>query len=137
MGSPSLENRNLPSNTGAGAKKPAARRAPRRLVTALIVAVAVSTVCVLFLLGVVTITKFLEPVATPNALPSIKNANAKIVIHAPDGEGCRQRRFDNATGRMTDLNVSCEGPALDDSGRPIPKGTIGRLNQIGKSFQKR
>jgi len=88
-----------------------------------------------------TTTKFVEPIAVKNEIAGIKegtkNFAATIVIHAPRGEGCQQRRFDNATGRMTQSNAPCGSAAFDDNNRSAIKGTAGRLNEIGKSFHNR
>jgi hypothetical protein len=84
----------------------------------------------------VAVHEFARPAAT-NATADNNAHSGKIVIRAARGDGCQQRRFDNRTGRVTHVSVSCEGPEFDDNGRPIPRGTIGRLNQIGKSFQDR
>jgi hypothetical protein len=92
------------------------------------------TVC---LLAVVAANKLSNPIEVADT-PSGPDAHGgKIVIHSPQGDGCLQRRFDNVTGRITEAGVLCGSPEFDGNGRPIVNGTVGRLNQIGKSFHDR
>jgi hypothetical protein len=60
--------------------------------------------------------------------------SAKVIIDASDGSGCRQRAFDNQTGRMVRSQQPCDSTTLDGSGAPVPVGTIHRLDAISKSF---
>jgi hypothetical protein len=88
------------------------------------------------LLAVLAGTKFSSPIWTADPTIGPDDRSGKIVIHAVQGDGCSQRRFDNMTGR-TEIGVPCATPEVDASGQPIAKGTVGRLNQIGKSFLDR
>jgi hypothetical protein len=115
---------------------PLLHRALTRQSAALAIGLGFSVFGVLCLLLLAITTKFLDSLSTPSA-SGLKDTTARIVIHAPGGEGCQQRRFDNETGHFIDVSVSCGNPAFDNNGRPIFKGTIGRLNEIGKSFHNR
>jgi hypothetical protein len=133
----------LPLNTrnppGVPVTRPQARpapRAPMRQSRALAIGLGFSALAVLCLVLLAATTKFLDSRSMPSAT-SLKDTTAKIVIHAPDGQGCQQRRFDNSTGRLTEMSVSCANPTFDENGRPIIKGTNGRLNEIGNSFRNR
>jgi hypothetical protein len=108
-----------------------------RLHNPLIVGVGFSIILLALCLLALAVNEFSDPAAATNPAPGINAHSGKIVIHAARGDGCQQRRFDNGTGRLTEVSASCDGPEFDDSGRSISRGTIGRLNQIGKSFQDR
>jgi hypothetical protein len=137
MRSTTLDIRNPRANMDARAKELVARSGPARPSTAMMIGIGVSSLSALGLLLMAATTTYVQPISATNAIPRIKDSSARIVIHAPHGESCQQRRFDNETGRMTELNVSCESRTFDDSGRPVIKGTTGRLNEIGKSFHNR
>jgi len=68
--------------------------------------------------------------------PDISIHAGKITNEA-DGRGCFQQQFDNKTGRLTQLHEPCETVARDNSGVPIPVGTIHRLDAISKGFSGR
>jgi hypothetical protein len=108
------------------------RLRPDRLLT---IGVAISMALTICLLAALAANRVSGPIAAPLIDPDAHSG--KIIVHSPQGEGCVQRHFDNATGRITDVNVPCGTSAFDDSGRPVIKGTAGRLNQIGKSFLDR
>ena len=137
MQSPPLNIRNHRTIAGVRAHERRARPPQTRHFTPLIIGIGISTITVLCLLLLAATTKITEPIAMTNGMVGTKDSGATIEIHAPRGEGCQQRRFDNATGRMTESNVPCASPAFDGNGRPIIKGTSGRLNEIGKSFHNR
>jgi hypothetical protein len=131
----------LPLNTRNSLEVPATRpqarpvpRAPIRQSRALAIGLGFSALAVVCLMLFVVTTRILSSHSMPSA-SSLKDITANIVIHAPDGEGCQQRRFDNRTGRLTEVSISCASPTLDENGRPVIKGTTGRLNEIGKSFR--
>ena len=54
----------------------------------------------------------------------------EIVLESDKGKHCRS--FDNVTGRVTES--ACPQKA---DGVPVPRGTIGRLDAISKSFSSR
>jgi hypothetical protein len=65
------------------------------------------------------------------------NRAAKVVVDSSEGDRCPQRIFDNASGRMVDVDRPCNPSDVDANGRPIYRGTINRLDKIQKSFQGR
>jgi hypothetical protein len=72
-----------------------------------------------------------------NVRADIGARTGKVLINSVQGERCRQRIFDNQTGRMVDANAPCNNSEFEANGRQIFRGTINRLDQIGKSFQNR
>jgi hypothetical protein len=132
-----LDARNAPNVPAAHPQARPAPRAPTRQSRALVIGLGFSALAVVLCLVLLAVTMvFLDSRSMPSAT-TVKDTTAKIVIHARDGEGCQQRRFDNRTGRLTEVSVSCAEPTFHDNGRPIIKGTSGRLNEIGKSFRNR
>jgi hypothetical protein len=103
----------------------------------LLIIAAASTLLTVFLLAVLAVKSISSPIRAADPPISPDTHSGKIVIHSAQGDGCVQRRFDNATGRITDVNFPCGTSEFDEMGRPIVKGTVGRLNQIGKSFLDR
>ena len=51
--------------------------------------------------------------------------------------GCSEQRYDEASGRVLSVPVRCAAADFDEEGRPVYRGTIKRLDQIGKSFRDR
>jgi hypothetical protein len=88
---------------------------------------------VLLILGLGAVLTF--ELARPPASASVESDSdartGKILVHS-DGDRCRQRTFDNQTGRITEANVPCGADAQSKQ-----QGTGGRLNQISKSFTNR
>ena len=63
-----------------------------------------------------------------------ENRTGKIVLQTQP-EQCVQMKFDNSNGRFTDRLKPCEDQIrFDEHGRPIPMGTIHRLDAISRSF---
>jgi hypothetical protein len=67
------------------------------------------------------------------ATPENELRTARITTNS-DGNGCRQKVFDNQTGRVLQQQKPCEAAAYDINGVPAPLGTIHRLDAISKSF---
>lgn len=62
--------------------------------------------------------------------------SATVITEGPAG-GCRERVFDNQTGRMADATSPCGGATvLDENGVPVPVGTLHRMDAISRSFNK-
>jgi hypothetical protein len=58
----------------------------------------------------------------------------KIVLEINPGQ-CEQTKFDNSSGRFTESLTPCENRIrFDEHGKPIPLGTIHRLDAISRSF---
>jgi hypothetical protein len=88
---------------------------------------------------IVLATRFLMSSPSPAPATDTVRRNdfrtATIVTDALDDSGCRQRDFDNQTGRMTQADQPCNnGTVLDSHGNPVPIGTIHRLDGISRSF---
>jgi hypothetical protein len=103
----------------------------------LLIGVGLSIVFVVFVMLLAAATKFVDPVPAINPTTTTKDSTGKIVIQSARDAGCQERHFDNDTGRLSEITVSCTTPEFDDHNRPLVRGTTGRLNQIGKSFQNR
>jgi hypothetical protein len=86
-------------------------------------------------LGAVLTFEFARPHASASAEPDFDARTGKILLHS-DGDRCRQRMFDNQTGRITEAKVPCGADADADAQSKL-QGTGGRLNQISKSFTNR
>ena len=75
--------------------------------------------------------------------PNVENAasgaepNSVGTIVLPSGlGGCRQKSFDNQTGKISDQPSPCHDEVvLDARGVPVPVGTAHTLNAISKSFK--
>jgi len=73
--------------------------------------------------------------STPSAAVNAESERTgKIVI--PGGpSGCKQKKFDNQSGRISDDTSPCDDRIVFDAhGVPVPVGTIHRLDAISKSF---
>ena len=58
----------------------------------------------------------------------------KIVLQI-NPDQCEQMKFDNSSGRFTESFTPCENRIrFDEHGKPIPLGTIHRLDAISRSF---
>jgi hypothetical protein len=58
-----------------------------------------------------------------------------VIVRQRGQDDCVVRKFDNDTDRTIDDSEQCHSHvALDGQGRPIPVGTIHRLESISKSF---
>jgi hypothetical protein len=81
-------------------------------------------------------------VASPRA-PDVVGAfqdnpqSGRIVVDSGRDDGCRQRIFDNASGRMVEVDAPCKKSDLGPDGKPTYRGTVDRLDRIQKSFQNR
>jgi hypothetical protein len=63
-----------------------------------------------------------------------ESRTGKIVLQA-NPDQCAQMKFDNANGRFTEGLKPCDNQIqFDEHGRPIPIGTIHRLDAISRSF---
>ncbi len=63
-----------------------------------------------------------------------ESRTGKIVLQT-NPDQCEQIKFDNANGRFIDGLKPCDNQIqFDDHGRPIPLGTIHRLDAINRSF---
>jgi hypothetical protein len=78
-----------------------------------------------------------RPPEVVGAIVDTDNRAAKVVVDSSQGDRCPQRIFDNASGRMIDVDRPCNPSDVDADGRPIYRGTINRLDKIQKSFQGR
>jgi hypothetical protein len=96
---------------------------------------SLSAVALLLLLAAVT--KYVNSPAATSAGSSMEARTGKIMIESVRGEVCEERKFDNGTGRISGIGAPCRTPDVDDNGRPIVRGTAGRLDAIGKSFLNR
>jgi len=70
----------------------------------------------------------------PSATSASEQRTGSILVGHADR--CRQRTFDNDTGRFLEASKPCDGVRLDSNGLPIPAGTARRLDAISKSFLK-
>ena len=81
-----------------------------------------------------------KPARSPEMVGAILDADyraGKVVVDSAQGDRCPQRIFDNASGRMANVDRPCNASDVDASGRPIYRGTANRLDKIQKSFQSR
>jgi hypothetical protein len=68
------------------------------------------------------------------SLDSDESRTGKIVLQT-NPEQCELMKFDNDTGRVIeDLKPCDNNVVLDEHGRPLPMGTIHRLDAISRSF---
>jgi hypothetical protein len=106
-------------------------RSPRVRFSGPFIAGIVLLVLLILCLGAVLTFEVARPHASASAEPDFDARTGKILLHS-DGDRCRQRMFDNQTGRITEANVPCDADAQSKL-----QGTSGRLNQISKSFTNR
>ena len=103
---------------------------------------SVAAVCVaMTVLGVSVHFGLFSPSVAAN--PSQQSASAtnadetragKLVLQT-EPEQCTQMKFDNTNGHFIEGLKPCENQIqFDEHGRPIPMGTIHRLDAISKSF---
>ena len=74
--------------------------------------------------------------AGPSAqsLDSNESRTGKIVLQT-NPDQCELMKFDNDTGRVIEDLKPCDNNViLDEHGRPLPMGTIHRLDAISRSF---
>jgi hypothetical protein len=74
--------------------------------------------------------------AEPSALTLDSDASrtGKIVLQT-NPDQCEQMKFDNDAGRVIEGLKPCDNKViLDEHGRPLPLGTIHRLDAISRSF---
>lgn len=63
-----------------------------------------------------------------------ESRTGKIVLQT-NPDQCAEMKFDNANGRFVDGLKPCDNQIeFDEHGRPIPMGTIHRLDAISRSF---
>jgi hypothetical protein len=58
--------------------------------------------------------------------------SGRVIIESSTGD-CRERAFDNQTGRMATAERACGDQNASDG---VPRGTLHRLNAISKSFNQ-
>jgi hypothetical protein len=57
------------------------------------------------------------------------------IVLQTDPDQCLQAKFDNSSGKFTESLTPCENSIrFDEHGKPIPLGTIHRLDAISRSF---
>jgi|SRR5579884_537670 len=57
------------------------------------------------------------------------------IVNQTDLNNCQQEAFDNDTGRIVSRTTGCDNKiVLDAHGKPVPIGTVHRLNSISRSF---
>jgi hypothetical protein len=115
-----------------------AQRRRRKRLNTLIVGCGMLVVAVVTTVAVIAAESLIsrQLSGTPQvagAAPDGDLRNAKITKDF-GGKDCSQEIFDNQTGRTTRSPQPCDATALDGNGRPIPLGTIHRLDAISKSF---
>jgi hypothetical protein len=138
-----MSNPPVPSGPATKTARPRpARLAPRQRRSLLIVSIGFLVLVSLCLVAVVANELAGSDVRsarsdTSSARADIDARKGKVLINSVQGERCRQRIFDNQTGRMVDANAPCNNSEFETNGRQIFRGTINRLDQIGKSFQNR
>ena len=65
---------------------------------------------------------------------SEESRTGKIVLQT-DPDQCEQMKFDNTSGKLIERFKPCDNRiCFDEQGRPIPMGTIHRLDAISRSF---
>ena len=64
--------------------------------------------------------------------PDLDFRTAKIMDDS--GDGCSQKILNNQNWQVTEAKQPCDPVLRDSSGRPVPIGTIHRLDAINKSF---
>jgi hypothetical protein len=63
-----------------------------------------------------------------------ESRTGKIVLQT-NSDQCAEMKFDNTSGRLVDGLKPCDNQIkFDEHGRPIPMGTIHRLDAISRSF---
>ena len=68
-------------------------------------------------------------------LPDAGEMRVGSVVHETGRAQCELMKFDNYTGRTIENAKHCKDTiVLDARGRPVPTGTIHRLDSISKSF---
>jgi hypothetical protein len=71
---------------------------------------------------------------SPLASDSGEALTGKIILET-NPDQCEQMKFDNASGRYIDGRKPCDNQIqFDEHGKPIPLGTIHRLDSISRSF---
>jgi hypothetical protein len=64
-----------------------------------------------------------------------KEALTGKIILETNLDRCEQMKFDNSSGRYIDGRRPCDNQIqFDEHGKPIPRGTIHRLDSISRSF---
>ena len=130
--------------TGAMAKKarPRPPKRPKRwyaLATVVAVCIVIVYLGASALLGPFQSQRMLEQprrAAGPSALSldSDESRTGKIVLQT-NPDQCELMKFDNDTGRVIEGLKPCDNNViLDEHGRPLPMGTIHRLDAISRSF---
>jgi hypothetical protein len=126
-----------PEPAGPKAKKahPHSAKRPKRWYALTIVAAACAAIIYLGLdwqLGSAQSQRTAERPA-PSA-GADESRTGKIVLQTSPGQ-CAEMKFDNTDGRFVDGLKPCDNQIkFDEHGRPIPMGTIHRLDAISRSF---
>jgi hypothetical protein len=63
-----------------------------------------------------------------------REARMGTIVIQNDNDQCEQMKFDNETGKAADYLTPCPKQIVDANGRPVPQGTVHRLDAISKSF---
>ncbi len=97
----------------------------------------------LILSGLCLASLVVSQLASPPPAPDVVGAfqdnpqSGRIVVDSGRDDGCRQRIFDNASGRMIEVDAPCKKTEVGPDGKPVYRGTVDRLDRIQKSFQNR
>jgi hypothetical protein len=81
--------------------------------------------------------RFQAPSESEHTTPAANSELSRTgtIVLQTDPDQCAQMKFDNANGRFTDGLKPCDNQIqFDAHGRPIPMGTIHRLDAISRSF---
>jgi hypothetical protein len=97
----------------------------------------------LILSGLCLASLVVSQLASPPPAPDVVGAfqgdpqSGWIVIDTGRDDACRHRIFDNASGRMVEVDAPCKKSDVGPDGKPVYRGTVDRLDRIQKSFQNR
>ena len=73
--------------------------------------------------------------AASGAGPEVSRTGTVVLRTDPDQ--CAQATFDNNSGKFSESKPCDSGLRFDEYGKPIPLGTIHRLDAISRSFLRR
>jgi hypothetical protein len=122
--------------TSPAAKKPRPRAAKRskRWYAVTIVAFACAAIIYLGTNWYAGSSQWQRAEQSAPAHAADESRTGKIVLQT-NPDQCAQMEFDNANGHFVDGLKPCDNQVkFDEHGRPIPMGTIHRLDAISRSF---
>ena len=101
------------------------------------VVVSCSIVAVTFLIAIVAhgaLVSFVRDKLLTGAVSEQQERTTGRIVLKTDPHHCKQLKFDNRSGKMTEEPSCYDETVRDSNGVPIPEGTPRRLDAISKAF---